>query len=141
MEGVLAPFADEIQRADEDPGDIIDQAILLWKIMHHVIDEYRERHPEWQVVRNEDLAVYPMQSYRALCDYLDLPFDAAMEKTVESFTTAGDHHSGDMPLHAVRRDSEAEAWKWRRELDAETISRVKKGTASVWEKFYSSDEW
>jgi hypothetical protein len=141
MEGVLAPFADEIQRADDEPGDIIDQAILLWKVMHHVIDEYRERHPEWQVVRNEDLAVYPMQSYRALCDYLDLPFDAAMEKTVELFTTAGDRHSGDMPLHAVRRDSEAEAWKWRRELDAETISRVRKGTTPVWKKFYSSNEW
>ncbi|MCS4155849.1 hypothetical protein GGQ03_003154 [Salinibacter ruber] len=141
LEGVLAPFAEEIRRAESDPGDIVEQAILLWKIMYHVVDRYRERHPDWTFVRNEDLGAHPMKHYRMLCQHLNLSFDSRMKQTVHEFTGAEDQDTDETPLHAVRRDSEAEVWKWKNELNYETIHRVKKGTSPVWENFYTNKEW
>ncbi|MEM9714635.1 MAG: hypothetical protein AAGA17_20600 [Actinomycetota bacterium] len=57
-----APFADELRAAAVEPGDIIDQAVLLWRVIATVASGYAERHPDWQLRRYEDLAAEPTTS-------------------------------------------------------------------------------
>jgi hypothetical protein len=136
-------LAGEIRKAAESPGDIVKQASLLWKVIYHTVDSYRERHPEWMVVRNEDLAVHPFEGFEKLCDFLNVPFDTRMRQTVKEFTTGNtsSSSSGKVPIHSVRRNSKSEAWKWRGLLDPETIERIRKETAPIWKEFYAPEEW
>src|SRR4051812_21674127 len=50
MESMLAPFAADIAEKARKNDDLIDQAILQWRIFHHVIDVYRKSRPEWMFV-------------------------------------------------------------------------------------------
>jgi len=141
MKSLPAGLAQEIREAAEDPGDIVEQASLLWKVIYSTVASYQNRHPEWKVVRNEDLAVHPFQEFEKLCNFLDVPFDARMKQAVKEFTANRSPSSGETPIHKVRRNSRSEAWKWRRLLDRDTIERIREQTAPVWEEFYAPDEW
>jgi hypothetical protein len=45
MRDVLAPFTDAIRGAARRTPDLVDEAALLWRIIHHAIARFRERHP------------------------------------------------------------------------------------------------
>jgi hypothetical protein len=66
MRDWLAPFAEEIRRFAASPQPLLEQGILLWRIMHHVIFRYQQEHPEWIFLRHEDLsmACYPDLAWR-----------------------------------------------------------------------------
>lgn len=59
MRDVLYPFGEEIRRACEEPGDLVEGGALTWNVLHHVILAYQERYPSWAFVRYEDLAADP----------------------------------------------------------------------------------
>ena len=69
LDGVLSPIADELREAGARSLDIVEEAILLWKAICCAVDVYLQRHPEWIIVRNEDLAEHPIQEYRRLCSH------------------------------------------------------------------------
>ena len=56
MEERLQAFEGEIARMAKVEHDIVDQASLLWRMIYSVLLEYRRAHPDWIVVRHEDLA-------------------------------------------------------------------------------------
>ncbi|MHC4505780.1 MAG: sulfotransferase, partial [Planctomycetota bacterium] len=74
MRDLLRPFEAELARRAERPGDILDQAALLWRMMHHVIADYRTRHPGWTFVRHEDLSREPVREFEGLFGKLGLGF-------------------------------------------------------------------
>jgi hypothetical protein len=142
MKTLLAPHADAIRSAAEEPGDLIDQAILLWNLTHSVIATYRDSHPDWIFVRNEDLATRPMDTYASVFSDLGFSFGDAERNVVRAFTNADPSPDEDEnDLYAVRRDSQYEAWKWKHELDEQIIRRVKEKTRSVWPRFYDESDW
>lgn len=141
LERLPPPLVEEIQEQVQDPGDLTDQACLLWNVLYTVVEQYRERHPDWTVVRNEDLATTPKEEFRNLCNELNIAFDASMEEAVSEFTTMDNPDQEEMPLHATQRDSQSQAWKWKRTLDGARLKRIRKQTAPVWKKFYDPSEW
>lgn len=130
--------ARELREAVDEPGDIVDQAALLWKVIYHEVSRYRERHSEWMIVRNEDLATRPLKEFRSLCQFLDIPFDDRFKQSVRTHTSGP---TDPEELHAVQRDSQSEAWKWKRKLEKSTIDRIQRLTSPVWEKFYDRSSW
>ncbi len=70
MDGPLAAHADELRAAEAADLDIIDVAIVLWRVFNSVALTYRADHPTWLVRRYEDLAGNPVEAFRAL--YSDL---------------------------------------------------------------------
>jgi hypothetical protein len=142
IDSLLSPYADEIREAAEAPGDLVDQGILIWRLTHHVISIYREEHPDWIFVRNEDLATHPFGTYSSIFASLGLSFGESQCEVVRAFTKADSANKEEEgSLYSVRRDSQYEAWKWKNELDSEVIRRVREETQSVWSHFYDGSEW
>lgn len=142
MEGPLRRFADDVERAAAHPPDIIDQAVLVWRCVNHVVAGYAEARPEWSVERYEDLASDPVNGARRLYARLGLPWDGATAGRVARLS------SGDNPAEValgrtrdVQRDSASAMWTWTHRLDPDEIERVRRGTADVAARFYGAADW
>jgi hypothetical protein len=136
------PYEGQIRAFTARRPDLIDEAILLWNVIHHVIRGYRERHAEWSFVRHEDLSEEPVKGFRALCERLDLRWDPVAEAAVVRFST--DEGRGEVPTHlhrTVRRDSRATRWTWLGRLTPEEQERIREGTAEVASAFYGEEDW
>jgi hypothetical protein len=138
----LAPFQDPILDAAERPPGILDQAILMWNCIHHVIDGYRARRPEWAFVRYEDLAGDPLRGFRQLAEHLDLRWDGRMDREVIRFSS--ERNVKEVPAwqhRRVKRDSRAARTSWVRRLTAEERERIRAGTEAVAGRFYTEEDW
>ncbi len=142
LRDLLHPFESQMRRYWNDPPDIIDQGILMWNAMHHVIAQYRERHPEWRFVRHEDLAAAPEEGFSALYDYFGLRFDDRVKEQMKRYSEPG--NPGEVARwrrRAVKRDSLAATRTWTERLTEEEIARVREGTAELASVFYPDREW
>ena len=140
MRDVLSPFEQEVREFAAWDHPIVDQSILLWKVIHHTIALYRDRHPEWLFVRHEDLARDPIGGFAGIFDRLGLRFDRAAESQIRA------HSDPSNPTEVteagvVKRDSRSSIWTWKSRLSDEEIERVRKGVGTVAEEFYSPTDW
>ena len=140
MRDLLAPFTDEIRAHAEDERDVIDQAILLWNLVHSVAIRYQQSHPGWLFIRHEDLARDPVSSFGTVFHSLNLEMPPVVRRRI------ADHSSVSNPADPadpgdLRRDSRSSILTWRRRLTEEQIARVRVGTEMTWPAFYGDDDW
>lgn len=134
MEVHLEGFRSELQEhVDEDKG-LLSEAILFWRIMHHIIDGYRATHPTWQIVKHEELSLQPLEQFERIFNQLSLPFSDAVKAYIKSTTEAAEQKR-------LARDSKTNVTSWKSRLTAEEITEIKEGCRDVWTKFYSEEEW
>jgi hypothetical protein len=138
----LAPFEDAIRDVARAPQkhDIIDQAVLLWNGIHHVIRGYRDRHPGWAFVKYEELAADPVPGFLDLFAHLDLPWSEGIRAEIERFST-GPEEVPPLLHRRVKRDSRAAASTWLHRLTEEERRRIREGTAEVARAFYADEDW
>ncbi len=142
MTAHLEPYADEIAAAAASPPEIIDQAILLWRCLNSVVAAEARRHPDWLLVRYEDVAADPARRTRELYDHLRLRWDASTANAVERLSSAENPVEADTTkTRDVQRDSGAAMWTWRARLEPDEVARVRMGTADVAAQFYGNDDW
>jgi hypothetical protein len=142
MEEYLEPFRDEIRRFSGWLPDIIDQAILVWRIMHHVIARYQRTHPEWIFVRHEDLSRAPLPGYQNLFDRLGLHLSPRLREAIETHSSSENpREAPERIAHQLKRDSKGNIWNWRSRLQPEEILHIRKGTEDVASLFYSDADW
>lgn len=134
MERHLSGYRREIEEYSKNEKPILDQAILLWNLIHHMILEYSKRHPNWTFVRHEDLSENPLDEFRSIYSKLALEFPNDIEHRIQSFCTA-DHSKG------IKRDSKSNRWSWKMRLTAEEISAIRNRTQEVADAFYSAADW
>jgi hypothetical protein len=138
----LAPFEADMRRLHETSADVLERGILMWRLIHQVVLEYRTRHPEWVFVRHEDLSLHPVEEFRALFRRLRLDFTAAVRNTVVAFSSS--ENASEAPagtVHQLRRDSRANIWNWWHRLHPEEIARVRRGTEDVARGLYPEPGW
>jgi sulfotransferase family protein len=139
---LIGPYEAEVADFAAREHDIIDQAILMWNVTHHVIRRFQERRPDWSFVRHEDLSEEPLKGFRDLYERLDLGWDQTVEGIILRNST--DERRREVPtyLHrTVRRDSRAARWTWRQRLTPEEQQRIREGTAEVGAAFYRDEDW
>lgn len=140
LSDLAGPYAEAIRSFDRARQDVVDEVILLWNVIHHVIQGYRDRHPGWLFVRHEDLAEEPVKGFHELYERLDLEWDRIAERIVVRSSTG----RPEVPtyLHrSVRRDSRAARWTWRERLGPDDLARIREGTAEVAQAFYGDRDW
>jgi hypothetical protein len=137
---VLGPYEDEIREQAREPGDILAQAALLWRVLYDAVDGYRERHPDWTFLRHEDASVDPVATFARLYEQLGLELTPEARATIES-ASAPENPAELRTPHAVELDSAASLGRWREELTAEEIETLRERTRDVWPRFYSDAEW
>jgi hypothetical protein len=142
MEGYLAPFHNEIRCFLEQPPDLIGQALLLWRVIHHVVLRLRLAHPEWIFLRHEDLSRRPVQEFEKLCAGLGLDMTGRMRQTIKRHTSAANpREAPPRVVHQLKRDSLGNIWNWCSRLRPEEIARVRKETADIARFFYTDADW
>lgn len=134
IERYLPGFRQEIEEQARNPGDIIDQAILLWNLFHSVIHQYQSEYAGWHFLRHEDLSRDPVANYRNLYSKLGLDFSPRIEAQIVQ------HSSASSP-ELLKRDSKSNISTWKRRLSSDEIDRVREGTRGLAQIYYDDDSW
>jgi len=137
MEHHLSKYSSIIEEYSKQEKDIVDQAILLWNLIHHMISIYREINPNWLFVRHEDISRDPIGEFRKLYYKLGLKFSKGIQKKIESFSFANPNKEKD-PL---KRDSKSNIFQWKTRLSLDEIRKIKENTLEVASKFYTEEDW
>jgi hypothetical protein len=140
MRDHLETFRAEMQSVEQD--DVIGQAALLWKLIHHSVHAIRSSHLNFLIVRHEDLSRDPIPGYRALYDSLGLEFTPRVEKMIlNSSSSENPREISRKKVHAVKLDSLANLDNWKKRMTAEEIERVRTITDGISTLYYSDAEW
>jgi hypothetical protein len=138
----LGPMRADLERMAEGDHDLVDEAIVLWNALYGVVRTLDERHPEWQVLRYEDLAAAPVPGFARLYPALGLRWDDGVARRVAAFSD--ERNVKEVPAGekgTVRRDSSAAMWTWTHRLTPEEVERVRAGTAAVASRYYDDSAW
>ena len=136
----LSGWDDEIRAYAEHARPLLDQAILLWNVIHDRILTYRERRADWAFLRHEDLSREPVAGFRQLYDRLGLTWTDRVLETIEAHSGTGNPaETRDAASH--RRDSTAAIAAWKRRLTSDQIARIRARTERVASELYDDDDW
>jgi len=141
MRDVLAPFQEELEGLRDRPADIIEHAILDWRIFHHVIRRYQQRHPDWHFCRHEDLSLRPMEQFEKIFQFLGLAFTDSVRQAVAEHSDTQNPREADGQIHQLKRNSEANIWNWQHRLTPDEIARIRQGTRDLADHFYGDADW
>ena len=147
MRDHLINFEDEIHYFSKNKQPLIDQAILLWKILHSVILKYRNCHDDWVCVRHEDLSINPFSEFEKLFIYLNVPFEKNVKDMIAKLSNINsevDKTSKDIPLSSMEsltRNSHANIKNWKNRLSAKEIDYIYNKVTTVSSSFYSEKDW
>jgi hypothetical protein len=141
---LLLPFAREIEMLARRNDDIIEQAILQWRVFHHVIRGYQHAYPDWHFVRHEDLSREPISGFAAMFRAAGLTFTRRCQQKVLRSSASGnltDANVAGKSTHFTDLNSAANIHNWQNRLSGVEIRRVRDGTADVAQHFYDDDDW
>ena len=140
MRDQLSSFRDQIERFAASEQPLMDQAILLWNLIHHQILRFREERPGWAFLRHEDLSSEPAQEFRALYKRLGLTWTDDVLRTIEEHSGAGNpQETTDAASH--KRDSRNAITAWKARLTPEEIRHIRDGTEAISSAFYADVDW
>ncbi len=136
---VLKP--DEVAALEEArSAEPLVQAALLWRIIYRVVAGYQAKE-QALVVRHEDLALAPVEEFRALYAALGLHFRPRVQRMIEKTTAGKDGETDPKHPHRVQLNSKAVTRVWRQRLSPEQIARIRELTEPVASQFYSEADW
>jgi len=141
MRDHLAGFKDELHDRAAGPRDPVDDATLMWRLVHSVLFRFGHEHPEWLFIRQEDLARQPAEGFSQLFDRLDLPHDDRIERTIGWYSSGRLEEEAGAAEGDIRRHSEDTTRRWRERLTSEEQARVRSACASLASRFYVEDDW
>jgi hypothetical protein len=140
MRDVLGPFEADIRDFAAEPRPILEQAIVLWRIIYSVVGDYRARHAGWEFVRLEDVARDPIGVFGDLFARFGLTFDDAIRTAILASSDSS-NPAEVVSASSVRRNSLASVVTWRERMAREDIERVRVGVADVAKQFYLDSDW
>jgi Sulfotransferase family len=141
MRDHLWPFEAQIRQFAARPPDVVDQASLLWLLVHHVIRGYKQAHPDWTLVRHEDLSRNPIAAFEPLFGKVGLEFCDGIAQTIVAHTRVADAAGEQEDPYSVKRDSASNIDRWRQHLTLPEIRRIRERVEIVSSAFYSDDDW
>jgi hypothetical protein len=141
MQEQLHDFEGEIRDMARADHDILDQASLLWRLIYSVLLRYRTAHPDWIVVRHEDLARDPVRGFAELFRRLGLEYSQKIADQVGWYSSGSSDLEANPAPYAIRRDSDGASSGWRRRLSREEQSRLRAQVEEQASGFYPASEW
>lgn len=142
MRDFLEPYRDEMMGAQENPGDLIFRASLLWRVVYSVVRRHSETHLAFIPVRHRDLSLNPVEEFSKLYQQLGVPFTAQAEAYIRKATAAGNPEEvSRSAIYSVNLDSKANLMNWKKRLTEEEIERIHTLTADVAAHYYTDEEW
>lgn len=136
------PYRDEIVQYTEQPRDLIDQAALLWCILHSRILHYKEKFPNWLILRHEDISTNPLEEYGRIYQYLCLTFSESVQSVIADYSSSQNPIEGPKgTVHTLKRDSKANVKSWQTRLSEREIERIYNKVENLSSHFYTDLDW
>lgn len=143
----LKAFEKEIVSHCQREHTLIEQGVLLWRIIYRVVLDYRERFGNtWMFVRFEDLIEEPIDEFRFLYEKAGLPFDDRTEgrilKLLESPRQSEirrENNEEHIPKYA--RPIDMQKKYYRLKLSERDVGRIRELSEDVWPLFYDETDW
>lgn len=141
LHGWLGPFREKMEAAMAPSRDSIDRIALLWCIIYSVVADYRNRCPDFIVVRHEDLSRQPGLEFAALYRRLGLDYSTDAADAVAA--SSGKENTATTPAaaYATTMNSAANVNSWKRRLTHEEVSRIHDITGASASRYYAESEW
>lgn len=142
MKDYLWRFEKEIKDFTTHQYNIIDQAILLWRIIYYMVKIYQDKHPNWLFIRHEDLSINPLKEFEKLSAHLSLEYTPKVKKTIKKYSDVS--NSDDAPegvSYYLTRNSKANIRNWKHRLKSYEIAKIKEGTKDIYPFFYKEEDW
>ena len=140
----LYAFEEEIRDFASREHDLIDQAVLLWKLIHHTVIRYQEVHKNWIFVRHEDISRNSVEEFRGLYERLGLEFSDKVRNIIESFSSPVNPSESNAIIGSeatLRRNSASNIWNWKNRLTPSEIQRIRCGVEDISRAFYTDEDW
>jgi hypothetical protein len=141
MQDHLGLFEAEIREFAEHEHDILDQAILLWRIIHHMILKYQDAHKDWFFLRHEDMSEDPLSHFEYLFKNLNLDFTEHVKTVIQDYTDSSNPTEARKDHVFTKRDSKSNVKSWKKKLTEEEIVRLHTGVEDISKAFYSDEDW
>lgn len=145
MKHHLQPFQKEIMEFAKEEKDLVDQAALLWNLIHYMILKYQDTHPNWIYIRHEDLSRNPLDGFRSVFEKLNLDFSEHTAETIKAHSYAqastGRRWGIEFSELNLKRDSRANIYAWKKRLTSSEIERLRSKVREISKYFYAEDEW
>lgn len=138
MQHHLYKYRSEIEEYSKTDKDIVDQAILLWNLIHHMILEYRGNKPNWIFIKHEELSKHPIEEFGHLYNRLGLSFSTDIEQKIKDFSFADPRETNSNKL---KRNSKSNIWSWKRRLTVDEVKKIKENTHEIASVFYTEEDW
>jgi hypothetical protein len=138
----LGEYESDIAEFAESARSIVEQGAFLWVLIHHVVDKYRDNHPDWMFVRHEDIAREPVQAFGRLFEYLGLEYSETIQGQIRSMTDSS--NPGEAPegvAHQLKRDSRSSLDNWMNRLTQHDFATICDRVDTVAGRFYEDSEW
>jgi len=142
MRDYLHPFESEIKKFTVTEYDLIDQAILLWNIIHYMICYYKQRHPNWIFLRHEDISYDPLKGFASIFRRLNLEWSNDIENEVAVYCNSNNPTERNSDTEDFfKRNSKLNIWNWKTRLTEPEIFRISTQTQEISKEFYSDEDW
>jgi len=137
----LKPFEPELRLLQDSPGDAVQQAAVLWKVLYSVVDTYQTQFPHWTYLRHEDLSRDPMAGFERLYAALALHFSDRSRTIIAEYSDAANPAAAGGTDRLIKMNSRTVISQWRHSLSQQEVQRIREIVYPVSSRFYSEDEW
>jgi hypothetical protein len=141
LQNHLQPFTDDIEKFAREPQDILDQAILLWRMMHHMILHYQHTHQDWIFLRHEDISADPLEHFARLFKRLNLDFSPKVKSTIEDYSNSSNPGELQAGHQIVRLNSKANIKSWKKKLTESEVTYIRSKVEDISSAFYTDTDW
>lgn len=141
MRDHLDAFKTEIEKFAHSEQDIVEQAILLWKIIYGTALKLMPKHREWLFVRHEDISLDPVACFRDIFQRINLKFSRRAERAIIAHSLPADWYRPESVSRSIQRNSKANIWNWRNRLTVSEIDRIRREVEETSGKFYTDSDW
>lgn len=144
MKELLYPFEAEIREYSHEHKPLFDQAILLWRIIHHQVLHYQKEHPDWIFIRHEDISQDPINGFQSLYEKLSLAFSESAKRLILEYSGSDNPQDSFAPVgseETLKRDSKSNIQNWKKRLSESQITEIRNKVSDISQWFYKDVDW
>ena len=131
FEGHLKVYENEVVSfaVNDKEVSLIENASLAWKVFHAQILHYKNCYPEWYFVTHESLSMHPIEEYKKMFAYLQIPFTEKVRAYIDKST---------QPVIETDRlrNAAKNSFKWKDIFNAKELETIYRITNPIASKFY-----
>lgn len=139
VEEQLSPFQDQILEYSKKQYPLIDQAILIWNIVHYQMHNYMKNYPQWYFVKHEDLSLDPIGEFSKIYDFCNLDFTDYVKDKIIAYSGLSDKKV--IFDKKVKLDSKKNITAWKKRLSTEEIKYIYDNVEEYSKVFYNGNDW